>query len=128
MKTAMEMNAEYAAKMDEMKPGDGVTVTLYTDRVAYSVVEKGKRHMILREDKAIRKTEPIITPGGFAGHCINNDSIEYDYEPDPGGREVKITKRVGPDGYVTWKMVGTGTNSRGMYAYPGRDYKYDYNF
>ena len=49
----------------------------YTDVHPYEVVEViSEKKVIIRAMREIRKTDPIIQPGGFAGHCINNREIE----------------------------------------------------
>lgn len=66
--------------------------------------------------REIRKTDAIIQPGGFAGHCINNREIEYDYEsmPDAPTKTIKLHKRGWNYGQFT------------MCDHP--IYFYDYNF
>ena len=68
----------------------------YTDVHPYEVVQViSDKKVVVRPMKEIRKTDPIIRPGGFAGHCINNREIEYDYEsmPDAPTKTIKLHKR-----------------------------------
>lgn len=79
--------------------GMGVTGTIWTDREAMTItrISPSGKTFWATLDKATRKPEwkPEIIPGGFAGHCVNNSSQEYDYEPQPDGPErcFKLNKK-----------------------------------
>lgn len=70
-----------------LEVGDGVTIHLYSDAEAYTIIKRTKYSLTLQRDEAILKEsfKPEIAPGGFVGHCINNDNQEYDYKRNPNG-------------------------------------------
>ena len=89
----------------------------YTDVHPYEVVEViSEKKVVIRAMREIRKTNPIIQPGGFAGHCINNREIEYDYESmlDAPTRTIRLHKKGWDFGHFR------------MSEHPV--YFYDYNF
>lgn len=101
--------------------GDGVTVKLWTDRHAATVIKKTKFSVTIQYDKATLDPnfKPEWIPGGFAAHCINQDEQTYTYERDPNGRTETFR----------W------SNRYGSYGQPGnprlikgRHEFYDYNF
>jgi hypothetical protein len=100
--------------------GDGVTLRLYSDRHAYTVIKKTKTTITVQRDIATlaKDWKPEVSIGGFAGHCTNNDSQEYTYEQNPEGQtEVfRWSKKYG--------CFKNGSYTLGK----GRHEKYDYNF
>ncbi|HMS90849.1 MAG TPA: hypothetical protein PKC87_01385 [Candidatus Absconditabacterales bacterium] len=89
----------------------------YTDVHPWEVVEViNEKKVVIRPMKEIRKTDPIIIPGGFAGHCINNRAIEYDYEsiPDAQTMTIKLHKK-------GWNFGQFRMSDEPLYYY-------DYNF
>jgi hypothetical protein len=62
--------------------------------------------------------KPKIVPGGFAGHCVNNDAQRYRYAPDPNG--AVHTARLRKD--------GSYRTSSGERVIAGRSQFHDYNF
>lgn len=89
----------------------------YSDVHPYEVVQViSDKKVVVRPMREIRKTDPIIQPGGFAGHCINNREIEYDYEsmPDAPTKTIKLHKR-------GWNHGQFRMSDRPIYFY-------DYNF
>lgn len=137
-KREARLTAELNAAADEISAlnvGDGVTVSLWTDAEAYTIVKKTPKSMTLREDKAtlIPGWKPEFVAGGFAGHCVNQDEQEYTYEPNPTGAMIKISLRTwkassNGDERRRWKRSGTGRNERGGNVRPGRHKFHDYNF
>ena len=103
--------------------GEGVTYTMYTDRQAYTVISKTKsgKTFTCQQDKATIDPDwrPEIVPGGFSGHCTNQETQTYTYEADPEGHV--MTARVGRDGWLRW----TGQKRPAML---GRRAFRDYNF
>ena len=104
-----------------IKVGDGVTVWLWSDRHAATVIKVTKSSVTVQQDKAILDPnfKPEWIPGGFAGHCVNQDEQTYTYERDPNGR------------IYTFRW----SNKYGQYGQPGdltlgkgRHEFYDYNF
>jgi hypothetical protein len=114
--------------------GDGVTVSLWTDCEAYTIIKQTPTTMTLQLDKATLSPEfqPEIIPGGFAGHCVNQQDQTYTYERDADGRTIKISLRRWKDEEGNerrkWKRTGSGTFEAGNNAYAGRRKFHDYNF
>ena len=89
----------------------------YTDIQPWEVVEViNEKKVVVRPMREIRKTDPEFIPGGFAGHCINNRSIEYDYEsiPEAPTKTIKLHKK-------GWNYGHFRMSDRPIYYY-------DYNF
>ena len=101
--------------------GDGVTIHLYSDSHAYTIIKRTAKTITIQRDKAI--LDPNFKPewieGGFAGHCTNQEEQSYTYEADTTG-EVKTLHW--SDKLNGWK---TPYNSR---VSLGRHEFYDYNF
>ena len=102
--------------------GMGVTVTLYTDRVVYTIVrvsDSGKNFWAV-EDKVTKN--PNFTPdfraGGFFGTVVNQDDQTWIYAP--GDEEPKRFSQTKNGNYSIKgnKRVRVGVKS----------YYYDYNF
>ena len=125
---------EKAAKLEALQIGDGVTVVLWTDCEAYTIIKKTPTTMILQQDKATMDPafKPEFIVGGFAGHCINQNDQTYTYEKNPNGAQTKITLRKWKDEEGQerrkWKQAGVGTFQQGGGAFPGRAKFHDYNF
>lgn len=103
------------------KVGDGATVYLYSDQHAGTIVKVTKNSITVRRDKATLDPQfkPEIIPGGFCGHCVNQDEQRYTYEPNENG---ELTT-------VFWSKKH---NCYGLPGHPqlgkGRHEFYDYNF
>lgn len=101
--------------------GDGVTVNLWSDRYAATVIKVTKNTVTVRRDKAILDPDfkPEIIPGGFVGHCINQNEQTYTYEPDKNGTIYRFhwSKK-----YNRYGQPGNLTLSKGRHEF------YDYNF
>lgn len=123
-----------ADAVSALNVGDGVTVSLWTDSSAYTIVKKTPTTMTLRADKAelINGDDLIFHTGGFTAHCENQADQRYSYEADPHGYEIKISLRRWSDEEGnerrTWKRSGTGTFEHGGNAYAGRRAFRDFNF
>ena len=128
-----DMN-KYADRISALAIGDGVTVSVWTDCEAYTVIKRTATTMTLREDKATRSPDfkPEFIVGGFAGHCVNQNEQTYTYEADPTGPTIKVSLRrwADEDGNERrkWKRVRTGTFEQGGNAYAGRRKFHDFNF
>ena len=128
-----EINAA-ADAISALNPGDGVSVSVYTDVDAYTIVKKTKTTITLRGDhqKLVNRDELRFTPGGFAAHCDNQEAQRYEYAPNPDGYEIKISLRRWKDEEGNerrrWKRAGTGTFEVGGNAYAGRRAFHDFNF
>lgn len=101
--------------------GDGVTVRLWSDAYAATVIKRTALTVTVRRDKAT--LDPNFKPewiaGGFAGHCVNQDEQTYTYEEDPNGEifTFRWSRKYG--------SYGTPGNLR---LTKGRREFYDYNF
>ena len=82
LKEELEISKRYNVKV-----GDGVTINLYSDAEAGTIIARTKTTLTIQKDKATLKDnwKPEIEPGGFVGRCINNNTQEYNYEKDPNG-------------------------------------------
>jgi len=101
--------------INSVKVGDGITKCLWSDRHAYTVIKisaSGKK-LTIQRDNVKRITEPKFIEGGFMGICINNNDIEYEYSPNPGGNIEHV--------YAT-------RDGKFKNMISGRHEKYDYNF
>lgn len=104
----------------EVKVGDGITIYLYSDAHAYTIIKRTAKTITIQRDKATLKEDfkPEIIPGGFAGHCTNNYDQDYDYERNENGRTRVLhwSEKRG-----NWVADGNGVGL-------GRHEFYDYNF
>jgi hypothetical protein len=114
--------------------GEGVSVSVWSDVHAYTIVKKTPTTITLRRDKAelLNREELNFIPGGFAAHCDNQHVQSYSYEADPEGYEIKISLRRWADEEGNerrkWKKSGTRTFEGGGNAYAGRRAFHDFNF
>lgn len=103
-----------------LEVGDGVTVHLYSDAEAYTIIKRTKNSLTLQRDKVTLKKgcKPDFIPGGFGAHCTNNEDLEYDYERDPNGSIITVrwSKKHGCFRYLNKTVTA------------GRHEFYDYNF
>ena len=125
---------ERADAISALQPGDGITVYVWTDAHAYTVVRATKTRIVARADCATLDLsfKPEIIPGGFAGHCTNQSEQTYSYSPHSQGRLVTVTLRRWKDEEGNerraWKAAGFDTHAQGGSAVPGRHKFHDYNF
>lgn len=105
---------------ENVEPGDGMTVCLWSDRHAYTVIKKTKTTVTLRRCKATLSPDfkPEFIVGGFVAHCTNQNEQTYTYEEDPDG-EVIIAH---------WSQKKAGYYTNGAHVIAGRHEFYDYNF
>jgi hypothetical protein len=121
-------------ELDNAKIGDGITVRVYSDRDAYTVLSRSTTRITLQEDTAtllngFDSGEPDALksyPGGFAAHVEGRQ--RYSYERNSRGRRIKISRRTLKSGKVIWKQTGSATRSPGGEASAGRHKFHDYNF
>jgi len=125
---------ERADAISALGIGEGVSVSLWTDVEAYTIIKRTRTTITLQQDKATLDPsfKPEFIPGGFAGHCTNQADQTYTYERDPNGAIVKISLRRWKDEQGNerriWKTSGVGTFEHGGNAYIGRRKFHDYNF
>jgi len=105
----------------EVEVGDGVTVCLYTDKNAYTVVKRTKCTITIQRDKATLSPnfKPEFDIGGFCAHCTNNNEQTYEYERDESG-DVETCHWSEKLGCFVLKSAARVIN--------GRHEFYDYNF
>lgn len=103
------------------KVGDGATIYLYSDSHAGTIVKVTKRAVTVRRDKAILNPgfKPEIIPGGFCGHCTNQEEQSYTYEPDENGA---LTTVYWSKKYNRYGQPGDLRLGRGRHEF------FDYNF
>lgn len=104
-----------------VKVGDGVTINLWSDRHAATVIKVTEKTVTVRRDKATLNPDfkPEFIPGGFAAHCTNQEEQSYTYEPDENG---EVKKFYWSDKYQMYGQPGNLTLSKGRHEF------YDYNF
>jgi hypothetical protein len=105
-----------------VKVGDGVTMHLYSDSHAGTVIKVTKTSVTVRRDKSTLDPnwKPEIEAGGFAGHCTNQNEQTYTYEEDPNGETIRFTWSKKRSRFQNAKMGRSLTKGR-------REF-YDYNF
>lgn len=107
----------------EIEVGDGVTLHLFSDAHACTVIAKTKTTITIQRDKAT--LDPNFKPewiaGGFAGHCTNQGEQTYTYERDPNGQ---IYRCRWSEKYGRYQTGCDGS----MKITRGRREFYDYNF
>ncbi len=69
--------------------------------------------------KTVQLTDPQITTGGFAGHCSNNDKIQYNFYSNDKAKVIRM--KLGKNGQ--WKSK---YGKHIIQSYPAMFY--DYNF
>lgn len=128
-----QINAD-ADAISALNIGDGVSVSVWSDVDAYTIVKKTPTTITLRADKAelLNRDELRFIPGGFFAHCENQADQRYSYEADPEGHEIKISLRRWADEEGNerrkWKRAGTKTFEGGGNAFAGRHAFHDFNF
>ena len=108
------------------QPGDGVTVTRWSDHQAYTVIKRTPKQITLQRDKVERLSELEWIEGGFSAIEVSQHKQEWSYERDPNGVIEKATLRSDGKWWVTGHPV-RGGRPFGRIA-PGRHEYYDYNF
>lgn len=113
--------ADYIICPANVKVGDGVTVNMWSDRHAATIIKVTPCSVTVQYDKATLDPnfKPEWIPGGFAGHCINQEDQTYTYERDPNGRV---------ETYRWSKKYGTYGTPGNLRLSKGRHEFYDYNF
>ena len=128
-----EINLD-ADTISNLNVGDGVSVSVWTDIDAYTIVKKTPTTITLRMDDAvlINRDDLNFVAGGFLAHCDNQSEQRYTYTTDPDGHEIKITLRrwKDEDGNERrkWKKANNRTLEAGGNAYAGRRKFHDFNF
>jgi hypothetical protein len=132
-----ERTAEINASADAVTAlniGDGVSVSLWSDVDACTIVRKTPTTLTLRVDNAklLNRDELRFITGGFIAHCENQEEQRYEYTPNPDGYEFKISLRRWADEEGNerrqWKRAGVKTFEQGGNASAGRRAFRDFNF
>lgn len=107
----------------EIEVGEGVTYCLWSDKHACTVIARTRCTLTIQRDKAILDPnfKPEWIPGGFAGHCTNQDEQSYTYERDPNGQIYKC-RWSEKNGRFQTGSDGSIRIARGRHEF------YDYNF
>lgn len=107
----------------EIEVGDGVTMYLWSDAQACTVIARTAKTLTIQRDKAIRDPnfKPEWVPGGFSAICTNSDEQEWSYERNPQGEIIRCrwSEKNG-----RWQTGSDGSIRIGR----GRHEHYDYNF
>lgn len=128
-----EINEE-ADAISALKVGDGVSVSVWSDVHAYTIIKRTATTMTLRADRAelLNRDELRFVAGGFAAHCENQEVQRYEYTPNPNGVKIKISLRHWNDEEDNerrrWKKSGVRTFEIGGNVRPGRRAFRDFNF
>lgn len=114
-----ELNGAVA---NNVQVGDGITLRVYSDCHAFTIIARTEKTLTIQQDKATLKNnwKPEFVHGGFTAHCTNQNEQEYDYEKDEKGQILKIR----------WSDKKSYWNAPRGYAgiSLGRHEFYDYNF
>lgn len=107
----------------EIEVGDGVTMYLWSDAYACTVIARTAKTLTIQRDKATLDPnfKPEWIPGGFSAICTNSEDQEWTYERDPAG---EITRCRWSEKYGRWQTGSDGSIHIGR----GRHEHYDYNF
>lgn len=128
MQSALEILKERIKEYDNThltpanaKVGDGATVNLWSDRHACTIIKVTKNTVTVQRDTANLNPDfkPEFIPGGFAGHCTNQNEQSYTYERDEQG---EVTTIHWSEKYQRYGRPGFPTLSKGRHEF------YDYNF
>lgn len=119
-----DLEAQYIRELNrEIQVGDGVTMYLYSDAQAFTVIARTAKTMKIQRDKATLSPDfkPEWVPGGFSAICVNSEDQKWSYERDPKGavRTCRWSEKNG-----RWQTGSDGSIHIGR----GRHEHYDYNF
>jgi hypothetical protein len=97
-----ERTAEINASADAITAlniGDGVSVSVWSDVDAYTIVKKTATTITLRADTAtlLNRDELRFIPGGFAAHCSNQRDQRWTITSDTSNKVIRI--RLGKTGW-----------------------------
>ena len=113
------------AENEETQPwpavGQGATICHYSDRTACTIIAvsaSGKTISLQADHAKLDDWKPEMIPGGFAAHCVNNDTQRDRYRPNP---EAPILK-------ARLRKDGTYRTTMDEPVIEGRHQFHDYNF
>ena len=101
--------------------GSGVSVHLWTDAEAYTVIARTAQTLTLQRAKAEYADDykPEYIPGGFGAYCTNDGAQKWNITPDPNGSIVKAHWSEAKCGFYVQRSLRV---SYGYYEH------YDHNF
>jgi len=107
----------------EVEVGDGVTICLYSDRHAGTVIKRTPKTITVQRDKATLDPgfKPEFIPGGFCAHCTNSNEQKWTYVRDEKGA-ITVCRWSEKNGRFQFLEDGSGVIINGRHEY------YDYNF
>lgn len=106
--------------------GEYLTQTAYSDHTPWKVIGRTATTLTLQEVRTERDPEwtPEIVPGGFAGHCTNQDEQTWLYAGlGPVTTKVRLAKSRYYGSDKLWRSAQAGE-----FIANGARRKYDYNF
>jgi hypothetical protein len=116
---------EFTTNIKGLPEGEYLTETLYSDTSAWKVIGRTATTLTLQEVEVAQDPEwtPNIIPGGFAGHCTNQNEQTWLYAGlSPNTCTVRLVKSKYHGSDKLW-----GSKGRTFIANGARR-KYDYNF
>jgi hypothetical protein len=123
--TAIRSFDTFTTNIKGLPEGEYLTETLYSDNTPWKVVGRTAATLKLQEVEVDRDPAwvPNIIPGGFAGHCTNQDQQTWLYA---GLSSRTVTVRLVKSRFKRDEKMW-GSNGRSFIANGARS-KYDYNF
>lgn len=119
LQRAQALDSLWEAYCDGLEVGDRANVCLYTDVNPCTVIRRTAKTITVRYDKGELDPnwKPEIIPGGFCGHCTNQEDQVWILEEDPNGHTETFRRR--KNGWY---------NRSDCRLTPGWKKFYDYNF
>lgn len=123
--TDIRAYTEFNTNIKGLPEGEYLTETLWSDTVAWKVIGRTATTLKLQEVEVQRDPawQPNILPGGFAGHCTNQNEQTWLYA---GLADKTCTVRLVKSRYNGQEKMW-GSKGRSFIA-NGARHKYDYNF
>jgi hypothetical protein len=122
------MSIKTGALKFDPQVGDKVHTCFYSDVHPGTVVKRTAKRCTVRFDDVAKDPswEPEFVPGGFAGHCVNQEDQRWIIADNPDG----VIHRFFLHKSGQWRMSAAGGNEsgRGPRLGPGWAYKRDFNF
>ena len=124
--TTIRSYETFSTNVKNLPEGEYLTQTAYSDTTPWIVESRTATTMTLREVLTERDPEwaPNITPGGFVGHCTNQDEQTWLYA---GLGQVTCTVRLVNSRYYGSDKLWRSPTA-GEFIVGGARRKYDYNF
>jgi len=116
---------EFNTNIIGLPEGEYLTETMWSDNRAFKVVAKTAATMTLKKVKVRKNPEwkPEIIPGGFAGHCTNQNEQTWVYDGlESDTIKVRLVKSKYAGSEKLWGRKGSEFIANGAVEF------YDYNF